>query len=70
MKQTSRAYEYGQGKEFFTRQEALQQVEKVEQNLITQLAVHRLYDKTEVEIIEVENAFQIVATTKLPKLLE
>lgn len=70
IKQTSRAYEYGQGKEFLTREDAQQKVEEVKKNLTTQLALQKLYDKTKVEVIEVENAFQIVATTKIPKLLE
>lgn len=69
VKQTSRPYEYGEGKEFGTREEALEEVGKVENNLKTDMVLIGIYKISEVKILEESNAFQIVVITKIPQLL-
>ena len=68
--QTSRAYEYGEGKEFKTRAEALEKVTKVEKNVNTELALSRLKQFSETKIIEENNAFQVVVTMEIPSVFE
>lgn len=68
--QTSRAYEYGEGKEFKTREEALEKVTKVEKNVNTELALIRLLPFSKTKIIEENNAFQVVVTIEIPSLFE
>lgn len=68
--QTSRPYEYGEGKEFITRGDALHHVKKLEESIKTQLALEKLYALSECKIIEEGKAFQIVVTTKVPIVVD
>ncbi len=70
VKQVSRFYEYGEGKEFKTRDEALKMVQRLEANLKTDIAIMRIYEISEVKVIEVEKAFQLVWTVRIPILVE
>ena len=68
--QTSRPYEYGEGKEFKTKDEALKRAKELAQEIKVKLALQRLYDLSEVKTIEAENALQIVVTTRIPIIVE
>lgn len=50
---TSRPYEYGEGKEFLTREDALKEVQNLEEEI-------KKIENVEVHIIEGANAFQVV----------
>lgn len=69
-KQVSRLYEYGEGKEFATRDEALEAVTKEKQNIGTILSIHNLYKIETREIKELNNAFQLEVTIKIPILFQ
>ena len=69
VKQYSPLYEYGEGKEFLTREDALRKIKKAENDLKTKMALNNLYEISKVEISEEKNSFQLVVTTKIEKLL-
>ena len=69
-KQTSRPYEYGEGKEFKNKEEALKKVEILRNNIITSLAMNKIYELSEVNVVEVQNALQIVVNVKIPIIVE
>ena len=64
-KQTSRPYEYGEGKEFKNKEEALKKVEQLRNNIITSLSMNENYELLEINIVEVPNALQIVVKIKV-----
>lgn len=68
VKQYSPLYEYGEGKEFLTREDALRKIKKAENDLKTKMALNNLYEISKVEISEEKNSFQLVVTTKIEKL--
>lgn len=68
--QTSRPYEYGEQKEFKTKEEAIKAVEKVEQKLKTEMALNKTYPLSTVKRVEVEGAIQLVVETKIPNLFK
>lgn len=68
IKQCSRAYKYGRNEEFETKQEAMEAIEKLKQEIITKLALEKIYDKSEIQIVEVENAVQLVVEIKILNL--
>ena len=69
-KHTSRPYEYGEGKEFKNKEEALKKVENLRNNIITSLAMNKIYELSEVNVVEVQNALQIVVKVKVPIVVE
>lgn len=68
--QTSRSYEFGEGKEFETRDEAYKHVNTVLRKLKTDMALMNIYNLSETKIIEESEAFQIVIITQIPKIVE
>lgn len=68
VKQYSPYYEYGKGKEFLTREDALRKIKTAENALKTKMALNSLYEISEVEISEEKNSFQLIVTTKIEKL--
>lgn len=68
--QTSRTYEYGEGKEFKDKQEVLKKVQQLRSNIITSLAMNKIYELSEVNVLEVQNALQIVVEVKIPIVVE
>ena len=64
--QNSRIYKY-EGEE--EKQKVLDTVNKEVIRVKTDLAMQHLYDKAEVEVIEVEGGFQIQITLRIPKLV-
>lgn len=68
--QCSRPYQYGEGKEFTTKKEAFDKVTKLEQEIKKDLALNKLYDISEVNVISCENAFQIIVNFNIPILVE
>lgn len=64
-KQTSRPYEYGEGKEFKNKEEALKKVEQLRNNIITSLSMNENYELLEINVVEVPNALQIVVKIKV-----
>ena len=68
MEQCSKIYKYGRDEEFETKKEANDAIEKLKQQIITELALEKLYDKSDVEIVEVENGFKLNVEIKIPQL--
>ena len=68
--QASRPYKYGEGEEFLTKETAMKKIENLEQEIKTELAIQKIYDKSEVRIVEVPNVLQIVINIKIPVLVE
>lgn len=69
-KQTSRPYEYGEGKEFKDKQEALKKIQQLKSNIVISLAMNKIYELSEVNVVEVQNALQIVVEVKIPIVVE
>jgi len=69
IQQCSRQYKYGKKEEFLTREDAQNAINKLKQEIGTQLAILKLYELSEIKIIEVKNVFQLVVIIKIPKLL-
>lgn len=67
--QTSRPYEYGEGKEFLTKEEAEKKIKKLEQKIKTDMAINGMYKLSETKIVEIDNVLQLVVVTKIPKML-
>jgi len=65
-------YEYGEGKEFKTREEALNKAQKeAEKTVITNSAMLKIYEYlTKKEIVEKDNAFQVVAIFEVPSVFQ
>lgn len=69
-KQTSRPYEYGEGKEFKDRNDCLEKVEQIKEKIGTELALKKIYELSEINVIEVLGALQIVVEVKVPIVVE
>lgn len=67
--QTSKPYEYGEGKPFKTKEEAKEKVKKLEQEVKTTISLKKIYEISKVKIVEVPGAIQLVVTTTIPKVL-
>lgn len=67
--QKSPLYEYGEGKEFARREEAKEQAEKIRRNVVTEIAMKRLYNLAKVKVEEKENAFQVVVEIEIPQFV-
>lgn len=65
-----RLYEYGEGKELKTREEAYEKAKMVKKNVKTELALIKLWEFSNVEIIKVNNAFKVVITISIPSIFE
>lgn len=70
--QKSRIYEYGEGKEFKTRQEALEKVQEVKKLCVpTKAALLKIFEYLkETEIVEKDKTFQLVVTFEIPSIFE
>ena len=68
--QTSKPYEYGEGKPLKTRDDAMEKVKALEQDIKNNMALKRIYEISETKIIEVSGAVQLVITTTIPKLVD
>lgn len=69
-KQTSRPYEYGEGKEFKDRNDCLEKVEQIKEKIGTELALKKIYEISKINVIEVLGALQIVVEVKVPIVVE
>ena len=58
-------HEYGEGKEFKNKEEALKKVEQLRNNIITSLSMNENYELLEINVVEVPNALQIVVKIKV-----
>lgn len=68
--QTSRPYKYGKGEELSNKEEALNKMKQLENKIKKELALMRIYDLSDVKVVEIENALQIVVTVKIPIVVE
>lgn len=68
--QTSRAYEYGGGKEFKDKKDCLEEVERIKRKIETELALVKIYELSKVNVIEIPGALQIVIKIKMPIIVE
>lgn len=66
--QSSELYKYGRNEKFETKDEAEKAIEKLKQEIGTQLSSLKLYQLSEMKIIEIENALQLVVRIKIPQL--
>lgn len=66
--QNSELYKYGRNEKFETKDEAKKAIEKLKQEIGTQLSLLKLYQLSEMKIIEIENALQLVVKIKIPQL--
>lgn len=67
--QKSQLYEYGEGKEFISREEAKESAEKMRRNVVTEVAMKKLYHLAKVNVEEKKNAFQVVVEIKIPQFV-
>ena len=67
--QESPKYYFGEGKQFASRELALEKVEKKIQRLKTTLALKRIYHISQVEIKESKDYLQIILKINIPILL-
>lgn len=69
--QTSRIYEYGEGKEFKTKQEALKKAQKEQSDAKTRSALKKLWEYvTKTEIVEKGNTVQVIMILEIPSMFE
>lgn len=66
--QNSELYKYGRNEKFETKDEAKKAIEKLKQEIGTQLSLLKLYQLSEMKIIEVENALQLIVKIEIPQL--
>ena len=69
-KQTSRPYEYGEGKEFKNKKDCLEEVERIRRKIGTELALKNFYELSKISVIEIPGALQIVVNVKIPIVVE
>ena len=67
--QTSKPYDYGMEKPLKTKEEAMEEIQKLEQKVKTDIALKKIYEFSEVKIIEGPGAIQLVVTTIVPKVM-
>lgn len=67
--QTSKPYEYGKEKTLKTKEEAMKEIQKLEQKVKTDMSLNKIYEFSKVKIIEVPGALQLVVTTIVPKVI-
>lgn len=68
--QTSRIYKYGEREKLKNKEEALEEVQQLANKIKTELALMKIYDLSDVKVVEIENALQIVVTVKIPIVVE
>lgn len=68
--QTSRPYEYGEGKEFKDKSDCLEEVERIRRKIGTELALVKIFELSKISVIEVPGALQIVVNVKIPIVVE
>lgn len=68
--QTSRIYKYGEREKLKNKEEALEEVQQLANKIKTELALMKIYDLSNIKIIEIENALQIVVNVKVPIVVE
>lgn len=66
----TRKYEFGENKEIKTREEAVETIRKVKQNLITKISLEGIFKISEVKIEEKSNEFEITVITNVPKFFD
>ena len=52
-----------------TKEEAMEEIQKLEQKVKTDIALKKIYEFSELKIIEVPGAIQLVVTTIVPKVM-
>lgn len=67
--QTSKPYEYGQDKPLKTKGEAMEEIQKLEQKVKTDMALKKIYEFSKVRVVEVPGAIQLVVTITVPKVV-
>lgn len=67
--QTSKPYEYGKEKTLKTKEEAMKEIQKLEQKVKADMSLNKIYEFSKVKIIEVPGALQLVVTTIVPKVI-
>ena len=65
-----RLYEYGKGKKLITKEEAYEKVKMLKKDVQTELALIKLWEFSNVEIIKERNAFKVVVTISIPSVFE
>lgn len=68
--QTSRPYKYGEGEKLRNKEEALNKMRQLENKIKTELSLMKIYELSDVKVVEIENALQIVVTVKIPIVVE
>lgn len=66
--QRSEIYKYGRNEKYKTKEELEDAMVKLEQDITKELSLLRLYDKSTVGWIEIENTLQLVVKIKIPKM--
>ncbi len=67
--QTSKPYEYGEKKPYATKEEAMEEIQKLEQKVRTDMSLKKIYEFSEVRVVEVPGAIQLVVTTTVPEVV-
>ena len=67
--QESESFLFGDGQRYETREEALKATENAMQKVKAELAMQRMYDKAETEIIELRHGYKIAIVLSIPKFV-
>ena len=67
--QESESFLFGDGQRYETREEALKATENAMQKVKAELAMQRMYDKAETEIIELRRGYKIAIVLNIPKFV-
>lgn len=68
--QESRIYKYGEKEEFKTREDALIKAKNKENDAKTEIALIKLWDLSQTEIVEENEAFKVVIKIKIPYIFD
>ena len=67
--QESDPFLFGEGQRYATREEALKATNDVLQKVKTDIAMQKMYEKAETEIIELQHGYKIAVVLNIPKFV-
>ena len=67
--QESKPYIFGEGGQYVTREDALEALQRDLQRVNTQLAMQRMFDKAETDVIEFKNGYKIAVILRIPRFV-
>ena len=67
--QESETFLFGEGQRYETREDALKAVNNLLQKVKTEIAMQKMFEKAETEIIELKHGFKIAVVLNIPKFV-